>query len=461
MAGTPVKTARRQAAAAAAVGLAPEVAVNGAHAPAPPPKASAPRGAYAGRRFIGWPAGSGLLGSAARAPSMPTGAAPPVPPALDAQPSPAPAPDAPDADRANAWRSWATNRDAQAPAVAGLQVDQMLVSHWNHVIMQSGVPASACMITLRCTDPAPGYDFQITGEQCLVTVSGHRNPGLALQEQVGRNRRRPDQWERFFGKIQGYGQNGGIVDLGGGDMQLAPEVRGAPGPAVAWGPAAQAAPSPWGAPPSALQPPPLPPPPYPYPYGYPYPPMPPGYGVQPPQGPVWPPGAPAGQMGYPYAMPPHGYPPQPPIIVQPPPPPAVPTSGDPNAVKTFEIQANMWAAQMKNQTDMMGMVMRAQPQPAPATSPTDNMSFIKDVIGMAKDLADINRPAAKSGPTIEVSKIDDETTLISQNGKIDSTLTGVVMAKDTLKSIVKGLNNRAQARSAIQGAAQAPKAPGT
>ena len=352
MAGSPRKRERR-AAALEAAGVVP--GGSGNHV------------AQIGARLPAWP--TPALGvptsprqSAARVPAMPSPAeappspqtAPPSP--LPATPSQAPAPppaappafgstwSAPAGSEAtaaatNTWRDFAAQRDHASGVGHGLQTDTLLVQQWAYVILQRGVPPSACYVTLRRTEPAPMYDLIVPGDAIVATLSGVRNPALALQEYMERNRRQPETAEYFRGRIQGYRVGGGghqqIEDLGGGDMSLSPRPTQPQQQPTGWAAPAMAPPG-W-APPYGM------PPGYPMPQGYPgaptYP-IPP-YGM--PYG-----GAPGYGMpyGWPMMM---GAPQQ-----QPPPPPA---GADPQQQAMWKMQMDLWKMQSDQQSQWMTRMM--------------------------------------------------------------------------------------------------------
>ncbi len=218
-----------------------------------------------------------------------------------APPSPAPAADRrsvevelpePDAQTAaqQQWKDlWGTREDHERRRLREEipQGSTKLVDVWRDVL-SSGVPATACTLSITRHEPAPKYDMLVSGE----AVAG-ANPQAALYEYMMRMRQQPAVPERFIGSITGTLRDGKTKPLGTGEINLPPDpsrqtgagayaapahgngapyvAPGYPPPYGAPGPGGYYGAPPYGAPPFGA--PPYGAPPYGYGYG-----APPGYG---------------------------------------------------------------------------------------------------------------------------------------------------------------------------------------
>jgi hypothetical protein len=146
------------------------------------------------------------------------------------------------------------------------------------------------------------------------------------------------------------------------------------------------------------------------------------------------------------------------------PPPAVPAAnagGD--AVQMWRMQMEAWAAQQKLQMEMMARFIpvpgAAQPQGGQGFSLDGMFGMFDKFVGFSERIADMRAPAGPDPHGIQIIKPDADTTLIAQDGKIDSFATGGLMLKDALKGVTSALRSRGGA-SGISGGAHAPKPAG-
>jgi len=395
----------------------------------------------------------GAGGDAAPEAVAPPSAPPPAPPAplpraaaaaphVPRAPAPEPAPAAPppvphDARTADEWRRTVADRDlvSRRQGKPMPQGETMLVQAWLTVLRSRRIPPSACTIHVRRVEPEPIYDLVIPGE----VVAGE-HPDRQLHEYIERNRRQPSLPEHFLGRIQAMTATGEPMDLGWGDLYLAPQQQNAAAP-LPWGAPSAAAPT-WGpAPPTYGAPP------QGWPYGSPQ--QPPPYGAQymPPPGYVL---VPAGAA-------PYGQPPAPPA---PPPPPQ--NHSDPMILEMWKEQMRAHNRQVELHQEMLnrGAFGGQQAAAAPARDGKAELDNTLTTLDRVLSLVDkIRPPVAESsgGGPVAVHTLGDGTTLVSNREGIDKDTTQLLIGKSMLTDVVKTIGDRlAKARAAAPGGAGAP-----
>jgi hypothetical protein len=477
MAGSPQKRARREAAgngAGAPTPAAPSApAALPMFVPMPIGVAHAPRAASSPRAPASPPPTAPASPPQAAAPPLPSAVSTPTPAASSPPPvsydtnsppapqqgpafappaAPPPAPDAfapppgggyavpMDATNANNWRGVQNQRDEYAwkhwrdiP-----QGEASLLMAWLNVVVSRGIPAYACTIMLRRVEPGPPYDILIPGEAVLGRMAdGTARPDRALYEYIGRQRQQAQIAERFDGRITACTTSGGVQDLGGGSIFLAPAPLATASPA--WGsPAPAAAGQPgWGQPPPYGMPP----------YG-----MPP-YGM-PPYG-MPPYGAPPFGFGMPSPFAPSPY-----FSPQAPPPAA---ASDPALFKVWmeaqQAQAAAAAAagnaQNQFQLHMMERVFQAMGQNKP-NGTGDPFEQAGKVVKFARDLMDLNPKDEKDDrPGLHVHRVDGTTIVEGKDGEVNENLTLGFAIKDGIKEVISTVRG-AKTQSALTNGAHAP-----
>lgn len=355
------------------------------------------------------------------APPPPTaGVAPPPPP-----PPPPPIQPSPFAhegyqqhvSRSDGWK-WRAERQPQP------QAESQLVLVWASILAR-GLPAQAATIWIRAVEPAPGYEFFITGD----AVCGP-DPDRALWQAIRQARRKPSVAERFVGRIRAPSETGHAVELGGGDLTLPPEPPQASTP---WAPPQ----NPWGAG-----------------QGYPGAPSPYGYGA-PPMGPYGPP--PPWWGGGAMGMPPWWGATQVGQLTQAPAPATV--QSDPAALQMWTAMQHALSEQSQaNQRLMLEFMTQAMKPQAPAAAPGDPFAMLERVLSITKTLRDQSTPDAAPTTGVTVLRVDEDSTLVlDKEGNINNSATGWANIKHA-RNFVQGLRTmRAGAPPVNGGGAQPPR----
>ena len=371
----------------------------------------------------------------AAAPAAPT---PPTPPAA-AAPPPAPPPEPPrpppmsaDADTSNRYRERVAARDERTFGAVSRpfpQSEMNLPQVWLAQLRTRRIPPQAMTISMRSVRPDPPYDFWIDG----ASVCGE-HPDRELFAYIESLRRRPDEHETMIGRIMALdGSSGEPMDLGWGQLYLAPRAPqaqagwSAPQPS-AWRPpgAPPGTPPAWPGPPYGAPPaPPYGPPPWaggPPPYGYP-PPYSYGYGAQP-----W-----GGPWGAPHA------PAAPPAPTPPPP------TNDPVLLTMWrESNSATLDAQAKHLALMEKIALeRQQPGAAAAAGGgqaqfaqqfDQTLSFMEKMAGVFDKF---RGPQEAPGNPVHVTTLPGGDTLVATKDGIDTNMTGLFMAKDMVSQGTK------------------------
>ena len=176
--------------------------------------------------------------------------------------------------------------------------------------------------------------------------------------------------------------------------------------------------------------------------------MPPGYPM--PQGYPGAPTYPIPPYGMPYGgAPGYGMPYGWPMMMgapqqQPPPPPA---GADPQQQAMWKMQMDLWKMQSDQQSQWMTRMMGQQTM---GQGPT-----FDQVLGYAERIAELRGGGREEGSRVSILKPDGDTTLIVQDGQID-TATGRIMAKDMVKGIANAVRTRGAA--GLSGGATSPRA---
>lgn len=348
------------------------------------------------------------------------------------------------AQNANTWRGVQNERDSYAwkhwrdiP-----QGEASLLMAWLNVVVSRGIPAYACTLMIRRVEPGPPYDILIPGEAVLGRMAdGTARPDRALYEYMGRQRQQPNIAERFDGRITACTTSGGVQDLGGGSLFLAPAAPTAAAPG-------------WGAPPAAAAA---------------------AWGQAPPPG--WPGAPPYGAPPYgmpPYGMPPYGgspfgfgmppfaspFAPAPYFAQQPP----AAAASDPGIMRAWlEAQAAQATAQTTAQqaavnasnTFQLRMMEHffAQKTDKPTGDPFEQAG---KVVRFAKDLMDLNggKDDKDDRPGLHVHRVDGTTIVEGKNGEVHENLTLGFAIKDGIKEVVSSFKGKSA--SALSNGAHAP-----
>jgi hypothetical protein len=375
--------------------------------------------------------------AAAAPPPPPAAAAPPAAPPPPPQPEPPrPGPLPADAQAANGYRDRVQQRDARTFGAVSRPFPQSelnLPQVWLEQLRTRRIPPQAMTITVRSVQPQPAYDFWIDG----AAVCG-AHPDREIFEYIENLRRRPDEHETFVGRIMALdGNTGEPMDLGWGQLYLAPRVPNAAGN---WANPQQrgwsqpGAPPPWPAPPPGYGAPPYgappspyggpPPPPWggagPYGYGgpYPYPPTPYGYGAA-PWGSPW--------AGAPGAPPPQTPPPQ---------------TNDPAILAMWrEANTATAAAQQKHLEFLQSMALQKPNGPPPAAESFSQQ--METTFGFMDRMASVMEkwrgPQQESSPSnpVHITTLPGGDTIVAGKDGIDTQMTGLFMAKDMVATGTK------------------------
>jgi len=384
------------------------------------------------------PAPAVAASAPAAAPPQPPPQAPAAAPHVE-EPPPA-APIQADAKIANNYRARVQQHDNRVYGAASRPFpasEVNLPQVWLEALRTRGFPPQALTINVRSVRPEPPYDFWIDGG----TVCGE-HPDREIHEYIERMRRRPEEAELFSGRVVAIDMNGAPMDLGWGNLYLAPRVAA---PAGTW---AQPQPPGWR-PPG----PPGPPPGYPPPYGAPPPYGP--YGAPPGYGAPW---GPAGPYFAPYGQPPpYGYP------YPPPPAPAAapPPTSDPVALEfyrtsqqqAFEAQQNHLRFLERIATERAGMSAGARAVD-PDVAEDRAIARMERYAGLMEKLR--GPPAEPAGSPVHVTTLPSGDTIVSGKDGVDKDMTGLFMAKGIAGDVAKRFGDAWAKRKVVdatQGAA--------